>query len=230
MRISGSLRKFNNLVFAVQINVAPQKIDLTTLTAFSDVAGSPPQARYISVVGRFLVLSGLGTSTPYRIHWSGMNDTTNWTSGVGQSDFQDFPDGGIVRGVSGSEFSAIVFQDSAIRRMTYVGGTLIFQFERISEAKGLFAPLSLVHGGDRTFYLANDGFQVIAPGGYPQQIGKERVDRTFFADVDPGQLQLILGASDPKSTRVFWSYKPQSGASSLFSKVLVMIMRWISGA
>ena len=48
--------QFNNLVFAVQINVAPQKIDLTTLTAFSDVAGSPPQARYISVVGRFLVL------------------------------------------------------------------------------------------------------------------------------------------------------------------------------
>jgi hypothetical protein len=213
--------QFNNLIFAVQINVPPQQFDLTASAAFVNVAGSPPQARYVSIVGRFVVLTGLGSSVPYRIQWSGLNDVTNWTSGVGQSDFQDFPDGGIVRGVAGSEFSAIVFQDTALRRMTYVGGTLIFQFERISESKGLFAPYSLIHGGDRVFYIGNDGFQVIAPGGYPQQIGKERVDRTFFGDVDPSQLRLIIGTSDPKTTRVYWVYKPQSGVANMWSKALV---------
>jgi hypothetical protein len=95
--------------------------DLSSATSFSNCAGSPPQAAYISVVGRFLVLSGL-LSNPYRIQWSGLNATTTWTSGVNSSDFQDFPDGGVVRGVAGGEFGT-VFQDQAIRRMSYIPGS-----------------------------------------------------------------------------------------------------------
>ncbi len=216
--------QFNNLLFATQINAPLQVINLASPTAFVDGAGSPPQSRYISIVGRFAVLSGMGSSTPYRLQWSGLDDVNganSWTSGINQSDFQDFADGGVVRSVAGSEFSGIVFQDSALRRMTYVGGSLVFQFERITEAKGLYAPYSLVHGGDQTFYLGTDGFKVVAPGGYPVAIGKERVDRTFFNDVDPSQIQLIIGAPDPKTTRIYWAYKPTSGPASLFSKVLV---------
>src|ERR1700738_4768331 len=65
--------QFNNFVFAVQINTVPQVFDLTSSTAFADLGGSPPQARYIAVVNRFVVLSGLGSSTPYRVQWSGLN-------------------------------------------------------------------------------------------------------------------------------------------------------------
>ena len=43
-----------NLVFATQANVLLQVFDLTSATAFSNALGSPPQAAYISVVGRFL--------------------------------------------------------------------------------------------------------------------------------------------------------------------------------
>jgi len=140
------------------------------------------------VVNRFVVLSGLGSSTPYRVQWSGLNATTTWTSGVNSSDFQDLPDGGIVRSIGGGEYGLIT-QDSAIRRMIYAPGSpVIFQIERVAQDKGIFAPLSLVRSGDRLFFCGNDGFQVVAPGGYPQFIGKERVDRTFFADVDSSAL------------------------------------------
>ena len=207
--------QFNNFVFAVQINTAVQVFDLTSSSAFADLGGSPPPARYIAVVGRFLVLSGLGSSTPYRIQWSGLNATTTWTPGSNQSDYQDFPDGGIVRGVAGGEYG-IVFQDASIRRLTYAPGSpVIFQIDRISEEKGIFAPLSMVRAGDQVLYISPDGFQMIAPGGYPQAIGKERVDRTFFADVDTGNLQLCIGASDPKGSRVYWAYKSLAGASRL---------------
>ena len=131
-----------NLVFATQANSVLQVFDLSSATAFVDALGSPPQAAYISVVGRFLVLSGL-LSTPYRIQWSGLdsfNGSDSWTSGINSSDFQDFPDGGIVRGVAGGE-AGIVFQDQAIRRMSYVPGSpIIFQIDRITQDKGLFAP------------------------------------------------------------------------------------------
>ncbi len=212
--------QFNNFVFAVQTNAAVQVFDLTSSTEFADLGGSPPQARYVAVVNRFLVLSGLGSSTPYRIQWSGFNAITTWTSETNQSDFQDFPDGGIVRGVAGGEYG-VVFQDSTVRRMIYAPGSpVVFQIERISEEKGIFAPLSIIRGGDRVFFIGNDGFQMILPGGYPQPIGKEKIDRTFFDDVDSGNLQLCVGASDPKSSRVFWAYKSLSGSAGLFDKVV----------
>lgn len=213
--------QFNNLIFATQINTPLQVLDLTAPTAFTTSAGSPPQSRYISVVNRFLVLSGMSSSTPYRIQWSGLNATTTWTQGVNSSDFQDLPDGGIVRGVAGGEYGTIM-QDASIRRMIYAPGTTyIFQIERITQDQGIYAPLSLIRAGDILFYCGSDGFRKIVPGGSPQNIGKERVDRTFFADVDNANLQFFIGASEPRSTRVYWAYKSIAGNASLFDKVLI---------
>ena len=211
-----------NLVFATQANAVLQVFDLSSATAFSDALGSPPQAAYISVVGRFLVLSGL-LSTPYRIQWSGLNSfnaTTSWTSGVNSSDFQDFPDGGIVRGVAGGE-AGIIFQDQAIRSMSYVAGSpIIFQIDRLTQDKGLFAPYSIIRAGENIFFYAGQGFHMIAPGGLPQAIGREKVDRSFLNDLDKGNLQLFMGAADPRSTRVYWAYKSVAGIIGSYDKFL----------
>jgi len=211
--------QFGNLVFATQANVVLQVFDLSSASAFSACAGSPPQAAYISVVGRFLVLSGL-LSNPYRIQWSGLNATTTWTSGTNSSDYQDFPDGGIVRGVAGGE-AGIIFQDQAIRRMSYVPGSpIIFQIDRITQDKGLYAPYSIIRAGEKIFFYAGQGFHKIEPGGVPEQIGREKVDRTFLVDLDKGNLQLFMGAADPRSTRVYWAYKSVSGTVGLYDKLL----------
>lgn len=211
--------QFGNLVFATQANAVLQVFDLSSSSAFANCAGSPPQAAYISVVGRFLVLSGL-LSNPYRIQWSGLNATTTWTSGTNSSDYQDFPDGGIVRGVAGGE-AGIIFQDQAIRRMSYVPGSpIIFQIDRITQDKGLYAPYSIIRAGELIFFYAGQGFYKIPPGGYPEQIGREKVDRTFLADLDKGNLQLFIGAADPRSTRVYWAYKSVSGTAGTYDKIL----------
>jgi hypothetical protein len=214
--------QFNNLVIAVQANAPPQFYDVTTSTAFADLAGSPPQARYIDIVGRFVVLSGL-LSNPYRVQWSGLNDVngpTSWTPGLNSADFQDLPDGGIVRGVAGGE-AGIILQDSAIRRMTYVPGSpVIFQIERIAQDKGLFGPYSIIRAGERVFFFSTQGFHRIDPGGFPTPIGRERVDRTFFADLDRNNLQLFIGAADPRNSRVFWAYKSANGTANQFDKIL----------
>jgi hypothetical protein len=211
--------QFGNLVKATQKNTVLQTYTIGTSSAFADNAGSPPQASYISVVGRFLVLSGL-LSFPFRIQWSGLNDTTNWTSGTGSSDYQDFPDGGIVRGVAGGEFGT-VFQDQAIRRMSYIPGSpLIFQIERIAQDLGLFAPYSIVRAGSLIFFHSAQGFYKIAPGGIPEQIGREKIDRSFFDELDKTELRMFIGASDPRSTRAFWAYKSTSGATGLYDKII----------
>lgn len=211
--------QFNNLVIAVQANSPPQVFDVVSSSTFLDLAGSPPQAAYASIVGRFVVLSGL-LSNPFRVHWSGLNAVTTWTSGVNSSDYQDFADGGVVLGVAGGE-SGIIFQDQAIRRMSYIPGSpLIFQIDRISQGVGLYAPYSLIRAGEKIFFYSGRGFQKIEPGGVPQQIGRERVDRTFSSALDRSNIHLFQGAADPRNSRVFWAYKSQAGQTGLFDKLL----------
>ena len=202
--------QFNNYVFATQVNDVLQIWDTTASTLFANQAGSPPQAAFITVVNSFLVLCGIAANNVYRIQWSGLNDvssSSSFTPGVNSSDYQDLGDGGLVRGASGGEYG-VIFQDQVIRRLLYAPGTAyIFQIERIATEDGLYAPYSLIRAGNNVFWLSPSGFKVLPPGGVPTPIGRERVDRTFFADVDFANPQLIIGSCDPADTHVRWAYK-----------------------
>jgi hypothetical protein len=214
--------QFNNLVIAVQVNVTPQVFDIATATAFADLAGNPPPARYIGIVGKFVVLTGL-LSNPGRVKWSGLNDINgpnSWTAGINSSDEQDLVDGGFCRGIAGGE-SGVVLQDTIIRRMIYLpGDPRVFQIEKIAEGLGMYGPYSLVRSGSTVFFYSLKGFHRIDPGGVPVPIGRERIDRTFFADLDAANLQLFLGIADPRSSRVLWFYKSVNGATNEFDKAL----------
>jgi len=105
--------------------------------------------------------------------------------------------------------------------MSYVPGSpIIFQIDRITQDKGLYAPYSIIRAGERIFFYAGQGFHKIEPGGVPEQIGREKVDRTFLADLDKSNLQLFIGAADPRSTRVYWAYKSVSGTVGAYDKLL----------
>lgn len=212
--------QFNEFVIAVQVNTVPQKYVLNVGGAFGDLGGSPPQASHIAIVNRFVMLTGL-LSSPRRAQWSDLDAPETWTAGVGLSDFQDFPDGGSAHQVSGGDAFGVVFQDEAIRTLTYAPGSpAVFQINRISTQDTLFGQYSVITAGTRVFFLSSQGFKMIPAGGEPVSIGKERVDRTFFGDVDQSQPQLIIGAADPQGTRVFWAYKSKAGQAGLFDKML----------
>lgn len=213
--------QFENLVITVQINTVPQKFTLGSSSAFADLGGSPPQASHIAIVNGFVLLTGL-LSNPQRAQWSDLFAPETWAAGTGEADFQDFPDGGICHQCSGGDAYGVVFQDEAIRTLTYApGSAVVFQIARISTQDTLFAQYSVVTAGTRTFFLSAQGFKVILPGsGEPQSIGKEQVDRFFFGDVDASNLQLVIGAADPQATRVYWAYKSQQGSFGLFDKIL----------
>lgn len=217
-----SFAQFGSNVVAVTNGNAPQVYDLSSSSAFADLGGTPPQARRVSVIGDFLVLMGL-TSNPARIHWSDINDITGWTPGPGSSsDYQDFPDGGFVRGVGGGEFG-IVFQDNAIRRMIFnpVSPT-IFDFNRISKDRGLYMPYSLTESHSSLFFYAADGFYRVDASGGLTPIGANKVNQTFLDDADVSDPRYLIGAADPSSQRVFWAYKSRANsATSYLDKCLI---------
>jgi hypothetical protein len=55
----------------------------------------------------------------------------------------------------------------------------------------------------------------------PEQIGRERVDRTILTDLDRGHLELFQGAADPRSTKVYWAYRSANGVNPAnYDKIL----------
>lgn len=216
--------QFNSLLFATQANAVLQVLDLTSPTAFANALGSPPQASYIFIINRFLVLAGL-LSSPYRVQWSGLNNvnaSTSWDNVTLQSNFQDLADGGLTRGGVGGDMSGIVFQDSMIRSMVFnPGSPETFDILKVSDQEGIFAPQSAVKAGGSTYFISTMGFRSIPPGGVPTPIGKEKFDRFFFGDVDSGNLQYCIGVADPKSPRILWAYKSQAGQVGLFDTLIV---------
>ena len=148
--------------------------------------------------------------------------TTTWDNVTAQSNFQDLADGGLTRGVAGGDQYGIVFQDSAIRSMTFnPGSPTVFDILKVSSSDGMFAPYSAVNAGGATYFCSTQGFKSIAPGGTPVPVGKEKFDRTFFADVDQANPQLIIGAADPKAPRIYWAYKSLAGQAGLFDKIII---------
>jgi hypothetical protein len=199
--------QFNNFVIACQANANPQKFDITSDSAFSDVSGSPPKAAYCTVINRFVVLS-CTANNPNRIQWSGLNDITNWTSGTGSSDFQDLPDGGIVRGVVGGELGLII-SETAIRTMSFSPGSdVIFNINKVSDGVGTIAPYSITQAGERIFFLSSKGWvQTDHSGSAFNFIGQEKIDRTFLTSYDSAAPQLVIGAADPKLPVIYVIYK-----------------------
>lgn len=213
-----SFAQFGANVIATNINDVLQYIDCDSGTNFAAVAGSPPQASYVTVIGDFVVLSGL-TSTPRRVQWSGLNNMTQWTPGTNNSDYQDFADGGDVVGVSGLE-SGFVIQKDAVRRMVFQASSpAVFSFERIQGARGCFSPYSIISVGDVSFYYSNAGFYVIA-GTESQPIGLDAVDEYFKNDALGSLITSMQGCADPRNTRVYWGYTSNSNTGMTFDKLI----------
>ena len=213
--------QFNTQVLAGNINVAPQTFTLGSSSAFANLGGSPPQAAYAAIINRFVVLAGI-LNFPSRVQWSGLNALTTWDNVTSQSNFQDLADGGRTRGIAGGDQFGVIFQETSIRSMIFApGSAVVFDILRIATNDGALSPGSIVSAGDQIFFCSPQGFKVIPPGGYPQAIGKEKIDRTFFADVDTANLQLFIASTDPTTTKVYWAYKSISGQANLFDKILV---------
>jgi hypothetical protein len=198
-----SFAQFGANILAVNGTDTPQKFVVGTSTKFEALGGSPPSARYIAVVRDFVLLGNLSSGAA-KVQWSAFNNSEGWTIGVDQSDEQAFPDGGWVHGVVGGEVGYVI-QERSIRRLTYVGGDIIFQIDEVEKLRGTRSPKSIVQVGGTFFYLGLDGFYWFTGEG-SKPIGAEKVDRWFYENVDHGYLYRVVGAADPSRRVVVWAF------------------------
>lgn len=218
--------QFGNLVIAMNGVDAPQKWQLGSSTSFQALGGNPPIARCIAVVRDFLVM-GRVSGLANRVQWSAIDDGENWaTSATTQADGQDLPDGGWVQAIVGGEYGT-VFQERSIKRMTYVGAPIIFQFDEVAHNRGVVAEGSVASFESTTFFLDTDGVHALTDGRQVTPIGDQKVDKTFWRNVNQSFLHRICAAIDPINKLYVLAYPAQDSTDGTPNRLLVY--NWTSG-
>lgn len=179
----------------------PVKVNLET-DATALLGGNPPKMQAMAVVSNFLVGSQTNNSVS-QVAWSGENNAEWWTYASRKSDYNDFPDGGEVTGLIGGEIG-LVLQRNAVRRMAYVGGNVLFRFDKISSNVGCVSVHTVAQHGELGFWLSDNGFQMW-DGAQIRAIGFERVDETFNKAYGVVSYNRMSTAIDGQRNTVVWS-------------------------
>ena len=227
--------QFGSNIIATNFADNIQKFTEGTSSAFSDLVAL--KAKYIAVIRDFVVAgytNESGTVYNQRVKWSGLNDSSTWTpSQATQSGFQDIVGShGNIQAIVGGESAGAIFMEKAIYRMSYVGVPLVFQFDKIADNIGAFAPKSVASYGNMVFFLAQDGFYKLTGGQQLSPIGNGKVDNFFFDDLS-SNLDGITSAVDPNNSIVVWSYRG-SGATGTTNNTLLIynyaVDKWSTGS
>ena len=217
--------KFGNNILATNYDDPVQSIAIGGAGTFADhiTSTEQPNARWMDVVRNFLVLGNINSTAdgvmPNRVHWSAINDSSDFDpSASTQSDFQDLPDGGRVQAIVGGASYGLVFQETQIQRMTYVGSPLVFQFFPVDRARGTNIPTSVIGHGGRVYFINEEGFHV-TDGSQTQNIGSNRVDTTFLRQFDPANAHRVSAAVDPANNLIVWSFPGTGSSAGLANKL-----------
>lgn len=193
--------QFGGLAIATNEADAMDKIDLET-SAVSLLGGSPPKFRMLGVVQNFLV-GGVLNGDVNTLGWSGENDAEWWTFGQRKSDYNILPDGGAITGIISGEYG-LILQRGAVRRMQYVGGNVLFRFDKISSNVGCVSVHSVAQFGEIAFWYSDDGFKMW-DGATIIPIGFEKVDATFAAQYGVSNWPAMSTAVDGGKSVVAWA-------------------------
>jgi len=222
--------QFGDVCLAVNGSDAVQSITMAAGTNFAAQSGSPPSgARYIAVARDVVALARDGSNSN-RVSWCDI-ESLDWTTGA--SDIQDQADGGQIMGLHSAGDDLVVFQERCIRLGIRTDYPLTFTFDKIAQDKGCLAEWGTAQHENLIFFLAHDGFYLLAGGQQLQPIGAEKVDRFFFEHpehgVDLNNLHRVTGAVDPVNKLYLVSYPSVGGGTGNPDKALIyhwQLGRW----
>lgn len=189
--------------YAIGVNgVETKVVDLGAGTA--GTLTDAPAGKCIAVVGDYVVI-GQASGDLLGIYTSGFNDHTDWDYVTSTATYQPMLSGGEVMGLAGGEYG-VILQRGRLVRMSRTGDVNApFAYDEISTALGCASKGSVAQHGNRVYFLSDSGFKCLVAGQEPvQNIGSEKVDRTFISEVARDDWEKIFTAVDPQSKVVIW--------------------------
>jgi hypothetical protein len=224
--------QFDELVIATNYADLPQAATVGGAT-FGALAtsGTAPSARHIAIVNRFAVLGdtneAVNGAIPYRVQWPAIDNPRNWptpgssTAVAAQAGEQFLPSNlGAINGLFGGDQYGVIGQELGISRLTYVGGSIVFQFDTIDKSRGIWFPNGAAQVGSKVFFASADGFYV-TDGVAVAPIGSGKCDRFFMDDVDQTYKERVYAATDYARNCIFWLYPNLLATSGIPNRLII---------
>lgn len=217
-----SFARYGNCIYATNGADPIQAFDVTNAAAgFTDLAaGTAPVAKRLGIIRDFLVAGNIvsgdqvGTNV---LQWSALANPAQWdlpntqAARASQSGAQSlYAEYGDIQYIAQGEEMAMVFQETGITRLQYVGGDVVFSFYTFERKRGLANPKAAVQVGNAVYYLSDDGFYA-TDGSSVDPIGYAKVNRWFRADCS--DISKVRAALDSVNQIVMWAYPTAATAS-----------------
>lgn len=220
----------DRVILVDQNDISVKDMTASTATVFSALGGSPPNARVGARIREHLVLGALVGASEYRVQWSAIGDPADWPT-PGTSDAlakeageQDLPQAmGKIRALLGGEKFGIVAQEFGLTRMTYVGGSVVYEFDGYEKKYGAGAISTALGAGYTPFvqigpsqwvWMNEQG--VFTTDGYSvRNLSEGRIEVALFLNrlSHPSATMTvgIRGAYDPRRKMVIFKTNASSG-------------------
>lgn len=222
--------QFDNLVIATDAVDAIQTRTIGSASAFTALgsSGTPPLAQHVGVINRFVVAGNLNSTAGgiAAVQWPAIGNPRDWPTPGGasanavQAGAQTLNSTyGEVTGIANGEFWGLIFQQRAITRFTYIGGSRVFQVQTYERNRGNWCPQSLVQIGGVSYFIAADGFYA-TDGQVTRPIGNAKVDKWFFGEFDQTYKDRVTVSFDQVNKCIFWSYPSPSASSGNPDRVI----------
>lgn len=178
--------------------------DLNVANDLVQMTGSPTNCLGVFVTPeRFVVALGAGGDGRL-VQWADQESLTSWTvSATNQAG--DFPLTGTGRLVAGrrGRGESLLWTTTDCWTMRYIGGTLVYQFERAGTGCGLAAANAVAMIDGRAVWMAKGGFFLY--DGFVRPLPSEVADYVF-SDFNAAQRSKVVAVPNAQYGEVRWYY------------------------
>jgi hypothetical protein len=168
-----------------------------------------------AVPANFSVTGGVVTLPPYTVAfgndgyvaWSVPNTPNDFTgSGAGNAYVtgQKIVRGMPLRGGPGNSPSGLLWSADSLIRMTYVGGTAVFQFDTISTQSSIMSAQSVIEYDGIFYWLGTDRF--LSFNGVVREVENNMNQNFFFDNLNYQYRQKVFAFKVPRFGEIWWCF------------------------
>ncbi len=186
---------------------------LTSLATTTEVSGAPTKSRFMIVSGDDRHVICLGTETTIGttstqdnmfIRWSDQESTNDWTpTATNTAGSFRLTDGNQINTAVRSRGAVMIWTDTALYQMQFIGAPLTFGFKQIGSNCGAVGINAAVDVSGNSFWMSNDSFFV-----YDGAVKKLpcSVQDFVFDDINKNAQQDVFCAANSNYNEVMWFY------------------------
>ena len=183
----------------------------TTFASQSGASDAPTITRRIMVSGadRHIVCFGCNPKDETEqdllmVRWSSQESPFMWTPKVDNTaGSQRISSGSEIISAQRTRQEMLIWTDSNLHAMRYVGGDLVFSFSLVAGNTSILGPNTSVTIGDKVFWMDRENFYAYAGS---VQVVPCTVLRYVFDDINLDQSFKFFAASNRMFSEVFWFY------------------------